>query len=58
MNMYEKARKYLQSQGFQSAEVVGPKGDEGLYINVWNDELSDTISVRIHDEEVKYLASQ
>ena len=58
MNMYEKAQKYLQAQGFQSAEVIGPKGDEGLYIDVWNDALLDTISVRIHDDEVEHLASQ
>tara|TARA_R100000458_G_C8030216_1_gene86043 strand:+ start:71 stop:280 length:210 start_codon:yes stop_codon:yes gene_type:complete len=56
MNIYEKAQKYLQAQGFQSAEVVGPKGDEGLYITVWNDELSDAIEVRIHDEEIKWWA--
>jgi hypothetical protein len=58
MNMYEKAQKHLQEQGFKTAEVIGAKGGEGLYISVWNDELSDTIFVRIHDEDVKYLASQ
>jgi len=57
MNMYEKAQKYLQAQGHQGAEVIGEKGNEGLYVDVWNDTLSDTISLRIHDDEVKYLAS-
>jgi len=58
MNKHEKATKYLHSQGFTSASVCGPTNDLGVFIAVWNDELQESCDVRIHDEEVDYLASQ
>lgn len=55
MNSVQKATKQLRLEGID-AEYISSEG--GVYVNVWTVDLSDTLSLRIHDEEVKHLATK
>ena len=49
------AVKALQEEGFSASYVQGAPDDHGVWLdNVWNDELQDTHSFRIHDEEIEW----
>ena len=53
----ERAVKALQKEGFNASHVEGAPGDHGVWLDgVWNDELQDTHSFRIHDEEIRFWA--
>ncbi len=54
----ERAVKVLQDRGFEASHVQGEPGDNGVWLdNVWNDDLQETYSFRIHDEEIEFLLS-
>lgn len=51
----ERAVKALQECGFTASHVMGAPDDHGVWLDsVWNDELQDTHSFRIHDEEIEW----
>jgi hypothetical protein len=51
----ENAVKALQEQGFEASYVQGAPDDHGVWLDgVWNSDLEDTHSFRIHDEEVEW----
>jgi hypothetical protein len=51
----ERAVKALQDKGFNASYVQGAPDDHGVWLDsVWNDELNDSISFRIHDEEIEW----
>jgi hypothetical protein len=51
----ENAVKALQEQGFEASYVQGAPDDHGVWLDgVWNSNLEDTHSFRIHDEEVEW----
>ena len=51
----QRATEQLRLEGID-AECISSEG--GVYVNVWTVDLSDTLSLRIHDEEVKHLATK
>tara|TARA_R100001460_G_scaffold31559_1_gene62127 strand:+ start:329 stop:541 length:213 start_codon:yes stop_codon:yes gene_type:complete len=53
----ERAVKALQTKGFSASHVMGAPDDHGVWLDgVWNDELQDTHSFRIHEEEIRFWA--
>ena len=53
----ERAAKALQTKGFSASHVQGAPDDHGVWLDgVWNDDLQDTHSFRIHDEEIRFWA--
>jgi hypothetical protein len=51
----ERAVDALRRQGFAASHVQGAPGDHGVWLDsVWNDELQESHSFRIHDEEIDY----
>ena len=52
----EHAVKALQDKGFSASYVQGAPDDHGVWLDsVWNQELEEAFSFRIHDEEIEYL---
>lgn len=53
----ENAVKALQEQGFSASHVMGAPDDHGVWLDsVWNDELQEAHSFRIHNEEILFWA--
>lgn len=53
----ESAVKALREQGFSASHVQGAPDDHGVWLDgVWNDALEDSISFRLHDEEIEWWA--
>jgi len=53
----ERAVKALQEQGFRASHVMGAPDDHGVWLDsVWNDQLQEAHSFRIHDEEIIFWA--
>ena len=57
MNMYDKALKALERAGFSPA-MVGTPDDTCIYVNVWNDAMSEAHEMRLHDTEIGWWATQ
>ena len=55
MTMYDKAIKALEHAGF-SPELVGAPDDPCIYVNVWNDAMSEAHEMRLHDTEIGWWA--
>ena len=54
----EHAVKILQDRGFSASYVQGAPEDHGVWLDsVWNSDLEEAFSFRIHDEEIEYLQS-
>ena len=54
----EHAVKVLQAQGIDASYIQGAPDDHGVWIDsVWDNELQNATSFRIHDEEIEYLQS-
>ena len=56
MTIYQKAVAHLQAEGFKTATCLDE--EESVYINVFNDDLSYAIEVKLHTEEVRNLAKE
>ena len=55
----ESAVKALQAKGFQASYVQGAPDDHGVWLdNVWNEQLQETHSFSIHDQEIEWWAAQ
>jgi len=53
----ERAVEILREQGFEASYVQGAPDDHGVWLDsVWNDALQESLSFRIHDEEVEWWA--
>jgi len=53
----ERAVKALQDRGFFASHIQGAPRDHGVWLDsVWNDALQESLSFRIHDEEVEWWA--
>ena len=51
----EHAVKVLQAQGFNASYVQGAPDDHGVWIDsVWDNDLQNSTSFRIHDEEIEW----
>ena len=51
----ESAVKALQDKGFSASHIQGAPDDHGVWLNnVWNDDLGEAHSFRIHDEEIEW----
>lgn len=51
----ESAVKALQEQGFNASYVQGAPDDHGVWIDsVWDNDLQNSTSFRIHDEEIEW----
>ena len=51
----ERAVKALQVQGFSASYVQGAPDDHGVWLDgVWNDDLQETYSFRVHEEEIEW----
>ena len=51
----ERAVKALQAQGFSASYVQGAPDDHGVWLDgVWNDDLQETYSFRVHEEEIEW----
>jgi hypothetical protein len=57
MNKYDKAIKALEHAGF-SPEKVGTQDDICIYVNVWNDAMSEAHEMRLHDTEIGWWATK
>ncbi len=54
----ERAVKALQEAGFQASYVQGAPDDHGVWLDsVWDKGLENSMSVRLHDEEIEYWSS-
>jgi len=54
----ERAVKALQESGFSTSHVMGAPDDHGVWLdNVWNDNLQEAFSFRIHDEEIVWWST-
>jgi hypothetical protein len=55
----ERAVEALQDRGFSASYVQGAPDDHGVWLDcVWDEELGDTRSFRLHDEELEWWQSQ
>ena len=54
----ERAVKALQDAGHYASYVMGAPDDHGVWIEVWNSDLSGCIEFRLHDEEIDWWASK
>ena len=53
----KRAVKALQEQGFQASHVMGAPDDHGVWLDsVWNEDLGEAFSFRIHNEEIIFWA--
>ena len=53
----ESAVKALQESGFTASHVMGAPDDHGVWLDsVWNDDLQEAYSFRIHKEEILFWA--
>ena len=53
----ERAVKALQEAGHYASHVMGAPDDHGVWLDgVWNDDLQEAYSFRIHDEEIIFWA--
>ena len=51
----ERAVKALQKSGFRASHVMGAPDDHGVWLDdVWNEDLQEAHSFRIHDEEIEW----
>ena len=51
----ESAVKALQESGFSASHVMGAPDDHGVWLDsVWNEELQEAYSFRIHNEEIEF----
>jgi len=50
----ERAVEALQDKWFNASYVQGAPDDHGVWIDCWDEELGDTRSFRIHDEEIEW----
>jgi len=51
----ERAVKALQECGLTASHVQGAPDDHGVWLDsVWNEQLQETFSFRLHDEEVEW----
>ena len=51
----ERAVKALQEKGFDASHVQGAPDDHGVWLDsVWNEELQEAYSFRIHNEEIEF----
>ena len=54
----ENAVKALQESGWRASYVQGAPEDHGVWLDsVWNSDLEEAFSFRIHDEEIEYFQS-
>lgn len=55
----ERAVKALLREGLSASHVMGAPDDHGVWLDsVWNDELQEAFSFRIHDEEIEWWQTQ
>ena len=55
----ERAVEALQESGFQASHVMYAPDDHGVYLDgVWDDDLRESNSFRIHDEEIRWWAPE
>ena len=55
----ESAVKALQEQGWNASHVQGAPNDHGVWIDsVWDNDLQNATSFRIHDEEIEWWGAQ
>jgi len=55
----ERAVKALREQGFNASHVMGAPNDHGVWLDsVWNDDLQEAYSFRIHNEEIEWWQTQ
>ena len=55
----ESAVKALQEKGFNESYVQGAPDDHGVWIDsVWDTDLENATSLRIHDEEIEWWQTQ
>ena len=53
----ERAVKALQEHGFRASHVMGAPDDHGVWLDgVWNEDLQEAHSFRIHNEEIIFWA--
>ena len=51
----ESAVKRLQESGVEAYHVMGAPDDHGVWLDrVWNSDLQESFSFRIHDEEIAW----
>ena len=51
----ERAVEALQEKGFDASHVQGAPDDHGVWLDsVWNEELQEAYSFRIHNEEIEF----
>jgi len=50
----EAAQRELQALGYSSAEIIG----DGIWVDVWYDNLSDTRAMQLHEQEIHLLAEE
>ena len=54
----ERAVKALEEQGFNASHVQGAPDDHGVWVDsVWDNDLQNATSFRIHAEEIIYWES-
>jgi hypothetical protein len=53
MNKYEKAVEALKARG-HNAWIFEDKGDTIVYLDAWNQDLCDTDTFRLHDDEITW----
>lgn len=54
----ERAVEELQERGFNASYIQGAPDDHGVWLDcVWDEELGNTRSFRLHDEEVNYWSN-
>ena len=53
----ERAVEILREQGFEASYVQGAPDDHGVWLDsVWNSDLQESFSFRLHDEEIEWWA--
>lgn len=55
----ERAVKALKEQGWNACYIQGAPDDHGVWIDsVWDNDLQNATSLRIHDEEIEWWGTQ
>tara|TARA_Y100000114_G_scaffold63274_1_gene58013 strand:- start:6503 stop:6703 length:201 start_codon:yes stop_codon:yes gene_type:complete len=55
----ERAVEALQEQGFEASHVQGAPDDHGVWLDsMWNNDLQQATSFRLHDEEIEYYSNE
>ncbi len=55
----ERAVEILREQGFEASYVHGAPDDHGVWLDsVWNSDLQESFSFRLHDEEIQYYSNE